>query len=74
MIVAPLDLPKALADLSTRPHLDEVVLLSTCVRTEAYAVVSRFHGAMATSGSSGLERATAGEFSDSLYRTSKRLR
>jgi glutamyl-tRNA reductase len=47
LIVAPEDLPKALADLSARPHLDEVVLLSTCMRTEIYAVVNRFHGAMA---------------------------
>jgi glutamyl-tRNA reductase len=39
--------PKALADLSSRPYLDEVVVLSTCMRTEVYAVVNRFHGAMA---------------------------
>jgi glutamyl-tRNA reductase len=47
LIVAPADLPKALADLSSRPYLDEVVVLSTCMRTEVYAVVNRFHGAMA---------------------------
>lgn len=47
LIVAPEDLAKALADLSERPHLDEVVVLSTCMRTEVYAVVNRFHGAMA---------------------------
>jgi len=47
LIVAPVDLPKALADLSSRPHLDEVVVLSTCMRTEVYALVNRFHGAMA---------------------------
>ena len=47
MIVAPADLPKALADLASRPHLDEVVVLSTCMRTEVYALVNRFHGAMA---------------------------
>jgi glutamyl-tRNA reductase len=47
MIVAPGDLHKALADLSSRPHLDEVVVLSTCMRTEVYALVNRFHGAMA---------------------------
>ena len=39
--------PKALADLSSRPYLDEVVVLSTCMRTEVYALVNRFHGAMA---------------------------
>ena len=47
MIVSPIDLPKALADLSSRPHLDEVVVVSTCMRTEVYALVNRFHGAMA---------------------------
>ena len=47
LIVAPGDLPKALADLSARPHLDEVVVVSTCMRTEVYALVNRFHGAMA---------------------------
>jgi len=47
LIVAPVDLPKALADLSARPHLDEVVVVSTCMRTEVYADVNRFHGAMA---------------------------
>ena len=47
LIVGPSDLPKALADLSSRPHLDEVVVLSTCMRTEVYALVNRFHGAMA---------------------------
>jgi glutamyl-tRNA reductase len=47
MIVSPVDLPKALSDLADRPYLDEVVVLSTCMRTEVYAVVNRFHGAMA---------------------------
>jgi glutamyl-tRNA reductase len=47
MIVSPADLPKALSDLAERPHLDEVVVLSTCMRTEVYALVNRFHGAMA---------------------------
>ncbi len=47
LIVAPEDLAKALADLSSRPHLEEVAVVSTCMRTEVYAVVNRFHGAMA---------------------------
>ncbi|MGH9106763.1 MAG: glutamyl-tRNA reductase [Acidimicrobiales bacterium] len=47
LIVAPGDLHKALADLSSRSHLSEVVVLSTCMRTEVYAVVDRFHAAMA---------------------------
>ncbi len=46
LIIGPGEVTKALADLSGRSHLQEVVLLSTCMRTEIYAVVSRFHGAM----------------------------
>src|SRR5262245_22218820 len=38
---------KALHDLRVRPNLSEVVLLSTCNRTEVYAVTERFHGAYA---------------------------
>ena len=38
-------LPKALHDLRSRPNVDEAVLLSTCNRTEVYAVAERFHGA-----------------------------
>src|ERR1039458_4891997 len=41
------DLRKALADLSARPNLSEVVILSTCLRTEIYAVVERFHDGVA---------------------------
>ncbi len=41
--VADADLSKALAGLSGRTHLSEVVLVSTCMRTEIYAVVERFH-------------------------------
>ncbi|MHB1518284.1 MAG: glutamyl-tRNA reductase [Acidimicrobiales bacterium] len=36
-------LPKALGRLRDRPNLSEVVILSTCLRTEVYAVVERFH-------------------------------
>jgi len=36
-------LPKALAVLRGRPNLSEVVIVSTCLRTEIYAVVDRFH-------------------------------
>jgi glutamyl-tRNA reductase len=38
-------LPKALHDILSRPNVDEAVLLSTCNRTEVYAVAQRFHGA-----------------------------
>lgn len=38
-------LPKALHDLASRNHVSEAVLLSTCNRTEVYAVAERFHGA-----------------------------
>jgi glutamyl-tRNA reductase len=37
-------LPKVLHDLSTRTNLSEAVVLSTCNRTEVYAVAERFHG------------------------------
>jgi len=46
MTVAPSRLAKALHDLASHERLDEVVVLSTCMRTEIYAVASRFHPAM----------------------------
>lgn len=36
---------KALVDLSGRRHVSEVVLVSTCNRTEVYAYAEKFHGA-----------------------------
>lgn len=56
-----MDAPAAtkLADtLMTSEHVDEIVVLSTCNRTEVYASVSRFHG--------GLDDLTTGlaEFTD----------
>ncbi|MGI8661808.1 MAG: glutamyl-tRNA reductase [Acidimicrobiales bacterium] len=36
-------LPKALHDLMSRTHVSEAVVLSTCNRTEVYAVAERFH-------------------------------
>ena len=38
------DLPKALHQLLTYPHILEGAVLSTCNRIEVYAVVSKFHG------------------------------
>lgn len=45
MTITGAQLPKALHDLRSRPNLSETVLLSTCNRTEVYAVAERFHGA-----------------------------
>jgi glutamyl-tRNA reductase len=39
--------PKALARLGDSLHLSERVVLSTCMRTEVYAVVERFHDGLA---------------------------
>lgn len=62
-------LPKALADLASRPFLTEAVLLSTCHRTEAYVVAERFHGAVQDVRHflSELAFAAPEEFSDHLY-------
>ncbi|HET6952786.1 MAG TPA: glutamyl-tRNA reductase [Acidimicrobiales bacterium] len=38
-------MPKALHDLCTRENISESLVLSTCNRTEVYAVAERFHGA-----------------------------
>ncbi len=45
--VADADLGKALAELVDSPHLSEAVILSTCMRTEVYAVAERFHDGLA---------------------------
>jgi glutamyl-tRNA reductase len=39
--------PKVLARLGDSPHLSERVVLSTCMRTEVYAVAERFHDGLA---------------------------
>ena len=41
------DLHKVLSSLSHRRNVLETVVLSTCLRTEVYAVVDRFHDAVA---------------------------
>ena len=62
-------LPKALHDLSSREHLGEVVVLSTCNRTEVYALAERFHGAYGDVRDFLAELAyvTPDEFTDHLY-------
>jgi glutamyl-tRNA reductase len=40
-------LPKALGTLRDRGNLSEAVIVSTCLRTEVYAVVERFHDGVA---------------------------
>jgi len=41
------EIPKAVGRLANRDNVREVVLISTCNRTEVYAVTERFHGAYA---------------------------
>ena len=53
----------------TSPHLSEAIILSTCLRTEVYAVVERFHDGVAEieaffasrMGAGGRSRASAGD-------------
>jgi glutamyl-tRNA reductase len=47
LTIAEDDLPKVLHGLVSRPDVREAVVLSTCNRTEIYAVAERFHGAFA---------------------------
>ncbi|WP_426574349.1 glutamyl-tRNA reductase [Aquihabitans sp. McL0605] len=62
-------LPKALHDLGARSHVGEVVVLSTCNRTEVYAIAERFHGAYADVRNflSELAFVPPDEFADHLY-------
>ena len=46
LTVPPAGLPKALGALAAEASLDEVVVLSTCMRTEVYATAERFHPAV----------------------------
>jgi glutamyl-tRNA reductase len=41
------EVPKAVERIAARDNIREVVLVSTCNRTEVYAVAERFHGAYA---------------------------
>ena len=62
-------LPKALHDLGSREHIGEVVVLSTCNRTEVYAIAERFHGAYADVRNflSELAFVAPEKFADHLY-------
>ena len=62
-------LPKALHDLRVRPNLSEAVVLSTCNRTEIYAVAERYHGAIddVRSFLTDLSGLNIDAFSDHLY-------
>ena len=69
LAIAPVALPKALESLGRCEHLAEVVLLSTCNRTEVYAHATLFHPAMQDvrdflSDVSGVD---PDEFSDLIY-------
>ncbi|MDN5858258.1 MAG: glutamyl-tRNA reductase [Pseudonocardia sp.] len=44
------DVPKLLEEMIRAPHIDEVMLLSTCNRIEVVAVVDAFHGGLADVG------------------------
>jgi glutamyl-tRNA reductase len=69
MTIGDARLPKALHDLTSREHLSEAVVLSTCNRTEVYAVAERFHGAYQDIRNFLCEVAflPPEEFSDHLY-------
>jgi glutamyl-tRNA reductase len=45
MTIGEARLGKALGDVASREHVREAVILSTCNRTEIYAVAEKFHGA-----------------------------
>ena len=62
-------LDKALHDLASREHLAEVVLLSTCNRTEIYARSTKFHSAVSDVLDFLAEQGGAPpeEFSEHLY-------
>ena len=69
MNVSPARLPKVLGDLAGREHISEVVVLSTCHRTEVYAVAERYHGAVQDIRNAFSEMAfiPPEDFSDHLY-------
>ncbi len=69
MTVSDTRLPKALGDLLGRDNITEAVLLSTCMRTEVYAVAERYHGAVQDVRNflAELSFSAPEDFSDHLY-------
>ena len=69
MTVPEVVLPKALHDLAAREHLLETVVLSTCNRTEIYAVCTRFHAAVGDVADflAAYSGADPDDFADHLY-------
>lgn len=69
MTVSDARLPKALHDLRSRDHVTDAVIVSTCNRTEIYAVAAKYHGAVADVRSflSQLSDAPIDAFADHLY-------
>ena len=69
MNVSPTRLPKVLSDIASREHVSEAVVLSTCHRTEVYAVAERYHGAVQDIRHAFSELAfiPPEDFSDHLY-------
>jgi glutamyl-tRNA reductase len=62
-------LPKALHDLVSRENVTEVVVLSTCNRTEIYVVAEKYHGALqdVRNSLSELTHVAPEDFADDLY-------
>src|SRR3546814_11921945 len=69
MTIGDAALTKALHDLTSREDVSEAVVLSTCNRTEIYAVAERFHAAYADIRDFLAETAFLApeDFSDHLY-------
>jgi len=67
--VPPPLVPKALRDLAGREYLAEVALLSTCNRTEVYALCTKFHPGVADASEFLAEQAgmQASDLADHIY-------
>ncbi len=67
--VPPPLVPKALRDLAGREYLAEVALLSTCNRTEVYALCTKFHPGVADASDFLAEQAgmRASDLADHIY-------